>query len=165
VTVSIERIRETLDYDPDSGVLVWKIDIGRGRRGCVAGPSPRKGYLWIAVDGERIASHVVAWAHFYGSFPSFDVDHKDLDKSNNRINNLRESTRSQNMANVPPPKNNKSGFKGVCWDKQHGKWRSKICVNYKYITLGVFASKEEAARAYDDAAVKHFGEFARLNLP
>jgi hypothetical protein len=90
-----------------------------------------------------------------------EVDHRDGDGLNNRRYNLRTCTHAQNGANQRIPKNNKSGFKGVCRQKDCLGWRAKIQGTY----LGLYDSAEEAARAYDTAAVRTFGEFASLNFP
>ena len=90
-------------------------------------------------------------------------DHIDRNGLNNQRNNLRDSTRSQNNANRGLNKNNTSGYKGVCWNKQKQKWHARIRVNYKYVQLGLFDNIKDAARAYNKAALKYFGEFAWLN--
>ena len=93
-----------------------------------------------------------------------ELDHEDGDGLNCRRKNLRPATRSQNAINRKINKSNTSGFKGVhrCIDRSN--WRACIWVESRLIHLGMFPSAEEAARAYDRAAVKHFGEFARLNF-
>lgn len=93
-----------------------------------------------------------------------DVDHKNRDTLNNRRANLRPCTRSQNCANQKLRSTNSSGFKGVNWKKDQKAWCARISVGYKRIHLGYFLTSEEAAKAYDAAAVKHFGEFARVNF-
>ena len=92
-------------------------------------------------------------------------DHINGDTLDNQRRNLRPATRSQNGANARISKRNTSGFKGVSWHKQVKKWVAKIRVNRKLLHLGLFVSAEDAARAYDAAALKYFGEFARLNFP
>lgn len=91
------------------------------------------------------------------------VDHRDGNGTNNRRRNLRLATQSQNLGNTDKRKTNKSGYKGVSWDRQMGKWVAHITKQYRCIHLGYFANKEEAARAYNVAARKYHGEFARLN--
>lgn len=91
-----------------------------------------------------------------------EVDHEDGDGLNNRRLNIRVCSQLQNSYNRKHNRNNSSGFKGV--RKARGNnWRSTIYVNQKQIHLGVFTSREDAARAYDVAALEHFGEFAKLN--
>ena len=95
------------------------------------------------------------------------VDHKNRDVPDygldNRRSNLRVCTWSQNQANRGLSKSNRSGFRGVSFHKREGKWRAEICVNGVRHSLGVFDSAIEAAKAWNTAAIKHFGEFAYLN--
>jgi len=122
------------------------------------------GYLYAWVNGKPQYLHVII-AERMGLDVSGDIDHEDRNPLNNQRDNLRSATRSQNKANGKIPKNNTSGYKGVSWDKATQKWYAKITVNKKQINLGRFINKEDAARAYDRAAIKYFGEFARLNFP
>lgn len=94
-----------------------------------------------------------------------DPDHKDRDGLNNRRSNLRACTRSDQLHNIGKARRNTSGFKGVTWDKKREKWKVGLACNGKYMNLGRFASKEEAARVYDVAAKKYHGEFAVFNFP
>jgi hypothetical protein len=94
---------------------------------------------------------------------NMQVDHKNHDTVDNREENLRICTVSENMHNSKKPKNNTSGFKGVSWHKVHKKWHAQIYVKNKNIYLGRFTDKIEAAKAYNDAAIKYHGEFASLN--
>lgn len=92
-----------------------------------------------------------------------DVDHIDGNGLNNRRSNLRAATVAQNIANSRLCSTNTSGYKGVCWHKDAQKWVAGMHINNKRIYLGLFNNKEEAARAYDTAVVKHFGEYALTN--
>lgn len=93
-----------------------------------------------------------------------EIDHKDGDGLNNQRSNLRICTGSQNNMNSKKRKNCSSKFKGVCWTRNDKKWRTRIIVDKKEIALGCFLKEIEAAKAYDKAAVKYFGDFARLNF-
>ena len=93
----------------------------------------------------------------------FDIDHKNRNGLDNRRCNLRYATRSQNLANSKLPVNNTSGFKGVRFEKDRGLWLARIKVNQVTKNLGRYKNKIDAAKAYNAAAIKYFGEFSRIN--
>lgn len=92
------------------------------------------------------------------------IDHKDGNGLNNQRSNLRFATAANNARNMAISKRNKTGFKGISWKKDMKKWQVRISFNYKDICIGSFSDKIEAARAYNIAAIKYHGEFARLNV-
>ncbi len=94
-----------------------------------------------------------------------EVDHIDHDGLNNRRSNLRPATRSQNSRNMGSPTGARTPYKGVGWHSRDQSWRAYISIDRRQISLGYFATEEEAARAYDAAAVEAWGEFAWLNFP
>ena len=94
----------------------------------------------------------------------YEVDHINGDKLDNRLCNLRIATHQQNIFNKPPTKQNKSGYKGVSWDKRRGKWVTSVFISGKEVYKKRFLSKKEAAKAYDKKAKELFGEFAYLNF-
>lgn len=96
-------------------------------------------------------------------FPRLIIDHRNGNGLDNRRCNLRVASYSQNTLNSKMRSNNHSGFRGVTWDKEQGKWRAQLIINRKRINLGRFPTKEMAALAYNNAAIIHHGEFARLN--
>ena len=91
------------------------------------------------------------------------IDHCNGDKLDNRRSNLRAATTSQNKANEGLRRNNTSGFRGVCWSKSACKWLAYITVKTNRIHLRYHVRKVDAARAYNRAASRYFGEYARLN--
>lgn len=93
------------------------------------------------------------------------VDHKNGDGLDNRRANLRAANQSQNTANTRLRSDNKSGLRGVSWRKANNCWCAQIRIDGKTLWLGLFSTREAAARAYDVAALQIFGEFARLNFP
>ncbi len=97
-------------------------------------------------------------------FPEYDIDHINGNRLDNRRSNLRICTESQNLANQRLRKNSASGYKGVTWRPDEQKFRVRIMVNGRSITIGQFSEAEDAAHAYDKAAVKYFGEFAKTNF-
>lgn len=157
--LTVERLREVLAYDPETGIFTHlrrRVGIGK-----VAGSPNGKGYINIAIDGVLYPAHRLAWMYVTGAMPLGHLDHKDLDRANNRFGNLRECSRSQNGANAPLSKANRSGFKGVCWFEQTGKWRAVIKYNRKQVHLGYYNCPVAAHIAYQIAADRHHGEFAR----
>jgi hypothetical protein len=112
----------------------------------------------VEIDDREYRVHRLAWAHVYGKWPDGHLDHADLDRSNNALDNLRPATRAQNNANRPLPRNNTSGFKGVHFDKGSRRWIA-VCGRRH---VGSFATKEEAYAAYVEAARLRYGDFARV---
>lgn len=142
------RLKELFIYDPDSGVFTRRISTGRHdshKAGKVAGT---KGIYWqMHVDGKRFVGHRLAWVYVYGKPPKEDLDHINQNKLDNRIANLREATRRQNMQNVTLHKHNRSGFKGVAWHSPRKKWRAYIFNGYKQTHLGLFETLDQAVQA------------------
>jgi len=115
---------------------------------------------WYARRGE---SSIFMHREILGEPLGVEVDHRDGDGLNNQRYNLRLATHSQNLCNRGKQRNNTSGYKGVSWFKRVGKWHARIQINGRDKHLGYFDILEEAARAYNVAALEHFGEFAKLN--
>lgn len=151
---SQERLKELLDYDPETGVFTYKVRVARRVKiGDEAGYVNTVGYRIMSIDGRKYAGHRMAWIYKYGEDPiGLDIDHKDGDRTNNRIDNLRLATRSQNTTHRKKVK----GIRSRC----PGKWEARIKVNGKEIQLGNFTCPWHAYAAYWDARYKYFGEFA-----
>ena len=155
-----ERVREVLDYD--DGILRWKKRISRrGVLGKEPGGTNPGGYKFFMLDGRTRLAHRVIFLWHHGYMPK-EIDHADGNKLNNRIENLRPSTKSENCCNRHMRSDNKSGFKGVYWHKDSGKWRAEIGFRGKKTQLGAFACPEDAAKAYAVAALQLHGDFVRL---
>lgn len=158
--LTLGRLKELLDYDPDTGIFTWKVWRGGSAvAGSVAGNIDSHGHRQIKIDQIRYMAHRLAWLYFYGQLPNEEIDHINTIKNDNRINNLRMATHSQNMMHRGKNNNNTSGYKGVFWLKCASKWMAIIRVNRKRIYLGLFDSPFKAHEAYCEAAKLHHGVF------
>lgn len=170
--MTVARLRELLAYDAETGVVRWKVRAGSRRKageeaGC-ADLKSRKRYRTIgvrcgAMGTRKFLAHRVIWALAHGTWPEGEVDHINGDGLDNRLCNLRLTDRHQNRCNSKKPATNTSGFKGVSWCKRNKQWHAGIKRNYKTYNLGYFDDVREAAAAYQRAALRLHGEFARLN--
>lgn len=148
-----ERMRQLLEYDATTGVLRWKQTRGSVKRGDIAGTPHCNGYLQISVDKRTYLAHRVAWLITYGEWPADEIDHRDGDKRNNSIANLRECNRSENAQNIKRPSSrNKSGQLGVICD--HGRFAARIMVDGKIHYLGMFSDARDAHVAYRAAKAR-----------
>jgi hypothetical protein len=158
------RLKELLDYDPATGIFRWRKATSKFSRvtlGVIAGALSPAGYRHIKIDGRVYQGHRLAWQYVYGEGPDGDLDHKDRNRDNNSIANLRLANDSQNQANSHHHVRNSSGFKGVCWNKKSCKWQSGIKRNGRSLHLGLFETAEEAHAVYMKKATELYGEFAR----
>jgi len=154
---------ELFRYDEADGCLYWLKDRKSvAKAGSKVGCVHHTGYLKTKVKGKNLLVHRLIWFLVHGEWPSDKLDHINGDKRDNRINNLREATQSQNRCNSKLQKNNTSGYKGVSYNKVSGKYMAGIQVNKKPIYLGLYDTPEQAYQAYCDAAKEHHGEYARL---
>lgn len=147
---SAERVRELLSYDPETGSCVWRVSRNGCKVGGVAGSLRSDGYLNMRIDGRSYLAHRVAFLYIHGIWPTNQIDHIDRIKSNNRIDNLREATVSENGQNrhLAQSNNRSCGLLGVTWHKGDSKWMAQLCVDGKRNYLGSFALPEEAHAAY-----------------
>lgn len=151
-SITAERLRELYTYDCETGVFRRRVKTGKSTIvGEVVGSPAKNGYLRITVDNVRVLAHRAAMLYVYGVMPPDDVDHIDGGRQNNRIANLRNATRSENMQNERKGRRGSaSGLLGVSWHKGAEKWVASVRIpgggKYKY--LGLFESKEEAHAVY-----------------
>jgi len=162
--LSAGRLRDLLDYDPATGVFTWRVFVkGTRGKGAVAGYTRPDGYQIIVVDKCRYLSHRLAWLWMTGAWPSDMLDHADRNPANNAFANLREATRSQNMANAAMKSTNRTGLKGVVMDRRDGRYAARIQKQGKPKSLGYFDCPAAAHFAYVVEANHLFGEFARAS--
>jgi hypothetical protein len=161
--ITVDEVRKAVAYDPETGIFTRLDHPGmrpqaRARHaGKSAGYISNDGYWRIKIGPTKFLAHRLAWVLMTGEWPTAQLDHRDLDRSNNRWNNLRLATPSQNITNSPARA--ASGYKGVY--RNGRKWRSRVSLNGKFRYLGTFATPEQASDAYLAAAKLLYGEFAR----
>lgn len=145
MNLTANRLRELLNYDPETGVFTWAITRRGCRKGSVAGCKMKHGYITIRLDNALYTAHRLAWLYTNGEWPAEQIDHINRDRADNRISNLRAVTNAENAQNQKT-RANKSGFTGV--RKENSKWVAEIKVNYKPIRIGLFETPEAAHEAY-----------------
>lgn len=170
-------------YDPSTGSLSWKLRPReqffregnyKSHLACIGRPI---GWIMKSANG-RVAgitintrkkglkdclAHRIIWQMHYGEIPpGVSIDHIDGDPTNNRLENLRLATHSQNMRNSRLHSVNKHGVKGVAWDKRTRSWATQIRTDNGTIFLGRHKSKGMAAVAYAKAAIRYHGSFAKI---
>ena len=155
--ITAERLRELLTYDPETGVFRRRIARvgGKAAAGQIAGTIRKdSGARQICLDCKVYLAHRLAWLYMTGKWPKDQIDHCNVNPSDNRWVNLREATPSQNGANK---RVQRAGLKGVVFHKQKQKYMAQIKSEY----LGLFETEHEAHDAYLRAAKEMYGEFAR----
>jgi HNH endonuclease len=141
-------LKNLLNYDPKTGIFVWKNNLSnRIKIGDIAGSIRKDGYITIRIDGKAYLAHRLAYFYIYGKFPKNGIDHIDGNMGNNRIDNLREANQSENMQNIKMEYcNNHTGFLGVGIIGK--RYISQIGLSGKRIYLGCFKTPEQAHDAY-----------------
>ena len=152
--ITQERLRTLFTYDPKTGCLSRRVSVKGRNVGDVLGTEKPKGYIVGVVDGRMYRVHHLVWMYHHGYFEK-ELDHINRIRCDNRIENLRPCNHSQNLGNARARIHK---YKGVTFCKQTQMWRAQLNGH-----LGRFDTIEEAALAYNEAAMKHFGEFAYLN--
>lgn len=148
--LTADRLRELLSYDAETGIFRWRMARGSSAKaGDAAGRRESLGYIQIGVDGRRYMAHRLAWLATHGEWPQGEIDHINGDRDDNRLTNLRQATRSQNLQNLRRARSDsRSGLLGASWDAASGAWKGQIQVEGKKKHLGLFDTAEAAHRAY-----------------
>jgi hypothetical protein len=151
--ITQSRLKELYQYSPDTGEFIRLTSAGGYKKFTVAGSIDTYGYAQVSIDGKKVLAHRLAWLYMHGSLPKDEIDHKNGNRADNRIDNLRESDRQSNNHNSRiARKTSESGVLGV--SKKDGKFQARITLNRKQIYLGFFNTKEEASEAYVTAKRK-----------
>ena len=168
--ITQKELKELLHYEPMTGIFTWlwrpaacsmnqrartTLDVWNRRfEGRVVGNirhDAKTSYRWTQIKGCNYSLHRLAWLYVYGSFPVNQIDHIDRNGLNNRIDNLRDVSQSENQRNSSLSLRNKSGYNGVAWDKGNKKWHAYIRAGGKRLHLGFFINKLEAIEAREVA--------------
>lgn len=146
-----ERLKELLDYEPETGLFRWKISISRRAIvGEIAGSDHGNGYIEIGILGKKYYCHRIAWLYMTGEWPASQIDHINRVRRDNRWGNLREATQSENMLN--------NAACGFYWSKSRNKFIAEITINKKSIHAGQYSCMLDARAAYLRTRKQYLGE-------
>ena len=164
--ITQSELKHLFDYNHKTGVFTRNVKIASATKvGEVAGYKNPRGYIHMRINSKTYSAHRIAWLYVYGVHPTDLIDHIDGNPSNNAIDNLRMADKSFNGFNrQKQAKKSSSVFKGVHWSKCNKKWEVNINIaGTKRMHIGVFEDEQEAAHAYNKAAIRFHGEYASLN--
>jgi HNH endonuclease len=159
--LTVDAVNALLSYDSETGNFTFTKSRSRYRIGHLAGYKRPDGYIQVKINNRAILAHRLAWFVTYGKWPNLDIDHQNMDKSDNRILNLRLATRSENCINAKEKRHNKSGRTGLFFDKRKQLWQANITKNRKRITIKRSKHKDVALAARLAKEKELFGPFAR----
>lgn len=161
MTITPDNIRHVFDFCADAGGLFWRISpIPKVKVGDRAGHHASNGYRNVVYRGKYYGEHRLIWLWVHGKWPDGEIDHINGARSDNKIENLRDVTVTQNNWNSRGKKSG-GGLKGAYRHKRSGMWHSQISQNKKIHYLGFFKTEEDAHAAYVQAATRLHGEYAR----
>lgn len=153
--LTAERLRQLLDYDPESGLFTWVFNRPRCKAGAIAGCENDRGYISIGVDGKFYLAHRLAFLWMTDEWPQYQVDHINHVKTDNRWANLSNATNQENQRNAPLRSDNKTGITGVYLSPKTNKYHAYITVDRVNIQLYSGDSFDEACTARKAAEKEH----------
>lgn len=159
--LTFERLRELLDYNPETGSFVWRVSRpGRhAKKGQIAGrvrsSSGGKKYRQIHMGSKCYLEHRLAYFWMTGTWPEQEIDHIDGNGENNKWVNIRSVTKSENRKNRRKYSRNTSGVTGVTFHRLTNKWQASIKVDGRSVYLGLFSSYDDAVKCRKQAEVKY----------
>lgn len=153
------EVRRLFTYESNTGVVRWAVHNGPVKPGDVAGCLGRDGRWHIQFAGRSILRSRLVWLYMTGKETAKEIDHKNHNKADDRISNLREANRSQQLANRRQMGNNTSGYRGIYFDTRKQRWAARISIFGKRKRLGTYATPEEAFKVVDEEGRAAYGEF------
>lgn len=162
--LTLDELKQRLEYFPSTGAFIWRQNKKVSLVGADAGSAATNGYIQIYVGARKYMAHRLAWFYSFGKWPSDMVDHANGHRSDNRLSNLREATRSQNGYNRRRNTATSSGLKGAYRVTNSSLFQSSCVVGGVQYYLGCFSTAEEAAKAYDEFALIHHKQFFNASL-
>jgi hypothetical protein len=157
--LTLDLVNKLFRYDKETGDLIHKANKGTAKAGDKAGSVNGSGYVVTGIEGNKYRNHRIIFLMHRGFLPDC-LDHIDNNKLNNRIENLRPATLSQNQQNRRISKNNTSGVKGVKWKATQNIWTASVTLNGKRKHVGHFRTVHEAEVAVRKVREQLHGEFA-----
>ncbi len=155
------ELMNLLHYDAVTGAFTWKVSRGgKARTGAIAGSLDTRGYRSIEINHKAYKAHRLAWFYQTGNWPVSELDHINRNRDDNRWDNLRLATRSQNMMNA---QHHQPSSCGTGITRRNRGYQARISIDGKRLTLGTFKTNTEAVAAYAAAADKLHGNFARTS--
>lgn len=164
--IPASELTRIFEYRSD-GTLVWRhrddmpIQWRNRYVGRTAGTRTHQKYIQVSICNRVYKAHRVIWAWHTGEWPTDEIDHINGDPSDNRIENLRPASRTENAINRGVQSNNTSGATGVSWCRKRKMWRSFIGVDGAFIHIGYFQDKNDARDAYSEASARYHGSYSR----
>lgn len=156
VELSLSFLRSVLSYEPETGLFRWLINESGAKVGTVAGNVKSNGYFVVGLRGAKYQQHRLAWFYHYGVWPIGTIDHRDCDRANNRMANLRDVSQAVNMQNQrKATSRSKSGVLGVYWSEKHQGFMAALGINKKKKRRGPYKTQERAAAVYLDLKRTH----------
>ena len=160
-----DELKALFLYDPETGIFTrkkWRSS--NAVMGAAAGTTHTKGYIAIWIGGRRHMAHRLAWLYVYGEWPTKQIDHINGKKDDNRISNLRLADNAENQQNINTPRTNKSGVKGVFWNRFVNKWHAQIGIEGRNKHIGLYERFEDAVEARRQAEIENH-PFSRALIP
>jgi len=145
----MKYVYDNVEYDSETGLIYWSFNQrkphGKRPSGKLCGSVDSNGYLQVRANGKIYQAHRLIWKMVYGYWPN-QIDHKNREQLDNRLDNLRECNNRNNCIN----RSSTTNTPGVRKTRNGKKYRARIKINYKEVDLGTFDTEQEAIMAYKD---------------